>query len=269
MENKKFLNYEDFGAIGDGKHDDIDAIIACHNEANKLGLPVKTNDGATYYVGGADKSAIIKTDVDFGKSKFIIDDRKLEKITSYVFIIASDYEEYEVKIDKLSKNDTHLELPHEGELFVRVFDDNHRLFIRKGLNKNDGTPKSDCFILRADGTIHPSVDWNYDTVTRAIARSCDDKPITVKGGIFTTIANEEESFYRYHQRGFLVARSHVTIEGFEHYVENEGDHGAPYHGFIRSEMAYDLTVKDSIVTPRFIYYTDSRGEPGKAVPMGS
>ena len=269
MKAIKALNYEEVGAVGDGKHDDLEAIIACHDEANKLGLPVKTKDGATYYIGGSKKSAIIKTDVDFGKSKFIIDDRKLEQITSYVFIIASDFEEYEIKIDSLSKNQTHLDIEHEGKLFVRVFDENQPIFIRKGLNKNDGSPKSDCFILDENGAIYPSIDWDYDTITTAVARSCEDKPITVRGGIFTTVANEEPSFYRYHQRGFLIKRSHVTVCDYEHYVENEGDHGAPYHGFMRSEMSYDVTIKDSIVTPRFIYYTESRGEKGKDVPMGS
>ena len=269
MNTKNILNYEQFGAIGDGKHDDFDAIIACHEEANRIGATVKTNDNATYYISGADKSAIINTDVDFGKSKFIIDDRKLEKITSYVFIIASKNPEYEVKIGKLEKTQTHLDIPHEGDLYVRIFDENKNIFIRKGLNVNSGTAKTDCFILREDGSIYPSLDWDYEEVTRAVARSCDDTPITVKGGIFTTIANEEASFYRYHQRGFLVKRSHVTIEGFEHYVENEGDHGAPYHGFIRSEMSYDVVVRDSIVTPRFTYYTVSRGDPNRMVPMGS
>lgn len=265
----KILCYEDFGAVGDGIHDDFDAIIACHDEANRIGASVKTKDAASYYIGGADKSAVIKGNVDFGKSKFIIDDRNLERITSYVFIIDSDYPEYELKLDTLSKKQEKLHVEHEGKLYVRVFDESKNLFIRKGLNVNSGTPQSDCFILLEDGTIYPSLDWDYSTVTRAVARSCEDMPITVRGGIFTTIANEEESFYRYHQRGFLVKRSHVTIEGYEHYVENEGDHGAPYHGFIRSEMAYDLTVKNAIVTPRFIYHTISCGDPNKTVPMGS
>ena len=108
MDTKKILCYEDFGALGDGVTDDFDAIIACHEEANRTGAAVKTKDGAVYYIGGADKSAIIKTDVDFGKSKFIIDDRKLERINSYVFIIASDFDEYEINIDSLSKKQTHL-----------------------------------------------------------------------------------------------------------------------------------------------------------------
>ena len=269
MDTKKILCYEDFGALGDGVTDDFDAIIACHEEANRTGTPVKTKDGAIYYIGGENKSAIINTDVDFGKSKFIIDDRKLEKITSYVFIIASANPEYEIKIDSLSKNQTHLDIPHDGDLYVRIFDDNKSIYIRKGLNVNDGTPQTDCFILREDGSIYPSLDWDYDTVTRAVARSCNDTPITIKGGIFTTIANEQQSFYRYHQRGFLIKRAHVTVESYEHYVENEGDHGAPYHGFIRSEMSYDVLVRDAIVTPRFTYHTISRGDPTKMVPMGS
>lgn len=269
MDIKKTLSYEDFGAIGDGINNDFDAIIACHEEANRTGTPVKTKDGATYYIGGENKSAIINTDVDFGKSKFIIDDRKLEKITSYVFIIASPNPEYEIKIDSLSKNDKYLDIPHEGDLYVRVFDENKNIFIRKGLNVNAGTAKTDCFILRDDGSIYPSLDWDYENVTHAVARSCNELPITVKGGIFTTIANEEESFYRYHQRGILIKRAHVVVEGFEHYVENEKDHGAPYHGFIRSEMSYDVIVRNAIVTPRFTYYTVSRGDPNKLVPMGS
>jgi hypothetical protein len=55
---------------------------------------------------------------------------------------------------------------------------------------------------------------------------------------------------------------------FEHYVEGEGDHGAPYHGFIRSDGAVNLTIKNAKITPRFIYYTASK-IPGKDVSMGS
>ena len=63
---KVYLSYEQFGAVGDGVTDDIEAIIACHAEANRTGTPVKTLDGATYYIGGRRLCATIKTDVDFG-----------------------------------------------------------------------------------------------------------------------------------------------------------------------------------------------------------
>ena len=91
-------------------------------------------------------------------------------------------------------------------------------------------------------------------------------PITIKGGVFITIANHQESFYRYMQRGFRITRANVTICDYCHYVEGELEQGAPYHGFIRSEFAAHLTVKDAIITPRFKYFTDSK-VPGKKVAM--
>ena len=87
---KKYLTYEEFGAVGDGVQDDLPAIVACHEAANREGLPVMAQDGAVYYVGGTALTAVIKTDVDFVTAKFIIDDRKLELITSYVFSVVSD-----------------------------------------------------------------------------------------------------------------------------------------------------------------------------------
>ena len=44
---EKFVSYEQFGAIGDGAHDDFEAIAAAHAYANENGLTVKANAGAT------------------------------------------------------------------------------------------------------------------------------------------------------------------------------------------------------------------------------
>ena len=101
---KTFLTYEEFGAIGNGVNDDFDAIIACHNAANEMRLPVVAKKGATYYIGGSSKTAIVKTSVDFTGAKFIIDDRSLENITSYVFTVLSDYETQKISIDELFEN---------------------------------------------------------------------------------------------------------------------------------------------------------------------
>ncbi len=264
----KYLNYEQFGAVGDGVTSDFDAIIACHEEANKTGTPVKTKDGAIYYIDGRAASAVIKTDVDFGTSKFIIDDRCVEQITSYVFSIESDFEKFDVTLPSLDTNSKTVDIPHEGNIYVKVFDDDKKIFIRKGLNMNNGTPMTDAFLVDEAGNISPSIDWDYKQITRAYAKRIDDKPITIRGGIFTTIANEEASFYRYYQRGFCVTRANVTITDFEHYVENEGEHGAPYHGFIRGNEAVNLTVSNAKITPRFIFYTESK-VPGRPVAMGS
>ena len=265
---KKYLTYEEFGAIGDGVQDDLPAIVACHEAANREGLPVKAKDGAVYYVGGKAITAVIKTDVDFGTAKFIIDDRTLEDIESYVFSIESDYGFEPLQIEKLSRGQKTLDVGKAGSYFVRVYDDTHPVFIRKGLNMNNGIATQDIFLVDAEGNISPSVNFDYPVVTSADMRCTDDAPITVKGGIFTTIANQCESFYTYHQRGIHITRSHVTLCDYQHYVEGEGDHGAPYHGFIRTDFAVDLTIKDAVITPRKIFYTESK-IPGKPVPMGT
>ena len=73
-----YVTYKQFGAKGDGVTNDYDAIVKTHEEANKLGLPVKADPGATYYISHMDpnnpKGALIKTNTDWGDAKFIIDD---------------------------------------------------------------------------------------------------------------------------------------------------------------------------------------------------
>ena len=76
-----FVRYSDFGARGDSKTDDIDAIAATHAFANQHGLPVKADDGFTYFISGKNRTAIIQTNTDFGKASFIIDDSNVENIT--------------------------------------------------------------------------------------------------------------------------------------------------------------------------------------------
>jgi hypothetical protein len=83
------VRYSNFGAKGDGKTDDIDAIAATHAFANLHGLLVKADDGATYYIGGKERTAVIQTDTDFGTAAFIIDDTEVENRNASVFTVSS------------------------------------------------------------------------------------------------------------------------------------------------------------------------------------
>ena len=266
---KEFLTYEEFGAVGNGYTDDFDAIIACHEEANRTGTPVKARDGAKYLLKKI-ATATIKTDVDFGTAEFIIYDVgvPLDQRRASIFCIVSDYEKVKLDITSFRKDQGKLEFEHEGNVFVRIADANHPQFIRKGLNKNAGKPKTDSFIVDDEGNVRNRVNYDYDNITEAYYKCVDDKPITIKGGCFITIANQAESFYNYHARAFSITRANVTVEGMTHLIYGEGEHGAPYSGFICVTETYNVTVKNCLLTPHFIYRTASK-EPGKLVNMGS
>lgn len=74
------ITYESFGAKGDGITNDAEAIRKAHEAANELyektGIcpTVYGSEGAAYYVGNVDPTIVIKTNVDWKHSTFILDD---------------------------------------------------------------------------------------------------------------------------------------------------------------------------------------------------
>ena len=267
-EEKQYVTYEEFGAVGDGKTDDMPAIVACHEYANTHHLDVVARDDAEYYIGGKDISAKIMTNTRWGKARFTIDDRRLENVKVSCFLVVSANKRFPVEIPSLCHNQQTLDLPHEGNLYVRVFSKQRRVYIRKGVNQNNGNDASDCFLLDAAGNILNGINWDYDEITSAYAVSADDEPIVLEGGIFTTIANEWESVYNYHSRNIEVLRSNVTIRELTHYVTGEGDHGAPYSGFLAATECANLTIEDCLLTPHKTYPTAGK-LPGSISYMGS
>lgn len=265
----EYVSYEQFGAIGDGKSDDMPAIVKAHDYANENKLPVKAKDGATYYIGGKDLTAKIKTSVDFGKAKFIIDDTVLENIRGSCFNVESDFESYTPDIKSIKKGQKKVDFPHEGNTYVRVFSERKKIFIRKGLNQNNGTNINDCFTVNPDGDVTVDIDRDISEITKAFAKRTDDEPITIKGGTFITIANQWKSEYKYHSRNFNVTRSNVTLEGVVHNIEGEGETGAPYAGFFTISEAVNVTVRNCLFTPHKTYYTASAQDPNKPVGMGT
>ncbi len=83
-----YVTYEDFGAVGDGKADDLEAIVKTHEYANANSLTVFANETATYYIGGANKTATVKTDTDWSTARFVIDDTNVANRSSWIFNIA-------------------------------------------------------------------------------------------------------------------------------------------------------------------------------------
>ncbi len=264
------VRYSDFGARGDGQTDDIDAIAASHAFANQHGLSVKADEGATYYISGKNRTAVVRTDTDFGTASFIIDDTDVQDRTAHVFLVDSSLQPFNLEgVSSLKRNQEKIEVSLPGPSLINVTNSHIRRYIRFGPNQNDGASQTDIFIVDKEGNVDMDapIIWDFDQITDITALPIDETTLTITGGRFTTIANKAESRYTYYNRGLAIRRSNVLVDGLEHRVTGEGDHGAPYSGFINiSDCAY-VTIQNTILTGRKTYQTI--GSAGVAVSMGS
>jgi len=265
-----FVSYSDFGARGDGKTDDIDPIAAAHAFANQHGLMVKADEGATYYIGGRERTAVIRTHTDFGTAAFIIDDTKVQNRNASIFMVSSSLYPFELEgIASLKRNQEKIDVSLPGTCLVRVTNSHVKRYIRYGLNQNNGSPQTDIFVVDEDGNVDMDapIIWDFDQITDITALPLDEGMLKITGGRFTTIANKAESKYTYYSRNIAIRRSNVLVDGLEHYVTGEGDHGAPYGGFINIRDCSNVTVQNTILTGHKTYRTI--GSAGKPVSMGS
>jgi hypothetical protein len=172
-------------------------------------------------------------------------------------------------ISSLKKNQQKIEQSLPMPSLITVTNANVKRYIRFGLNQNNGASQTDIFVADKNGNLdmNAPIIWDFDQVTDITALPIDEKTLTIAGGRFTTIANKAESKYTYYNRNIAIRRSHVIVKGLEHRVTGEGEHGAPYGGFINiSDCAY-VTVKNTVLTGHKTYVTI--GAAGKPVSMGT
>ena len=266
-----YVTYEDFGAVGDGKADDLEAVVKAHEYANANGLSVFANETATYYIGGANKTAVVMTDTDWSTARFIIDDTNVENRSAWVFNIAPSKGTVNIteKVSPLKIDAENIGTVLEGKSLVVLTDSNVKRYIRKGANQNSGSNQTDVILVDGNGRISPETPliWDFDSITSAVAYPVDTEILTVKGGRFTTLANNAPSEYNYYTRGILVRRSNTVIDGLYHDIENEGKTGAPYSAFVSLSCCADVTVKNSTFTGHKKYVTT--GSAGTSVTMGT
>lgn len=269
-EDTGVVRYSKFGAVGDGVTDDLEAIVRAHQFANQRGLPVKADQGATYFIGGKDKTAVVKTDTDWGTAKFIIDDTAVANRGASVFTVQSSLKPFPLHgISSLKRNQSRINASLPGGCLISVSSSHMRRFIRYGLNQNNGSPQTDVFIVDKDGHVdmNAPILWDFNQITTITAQPIDPARLTITGGRFTTIANAAASQYRYYSRGIEIRRSNVLVDGVEHRITGEGDQGAPYGGFIGINSCASITVRNAILSGRKTYKTI--GAAGKPVSMGS
>ena len=263
--------YSDLGALGDGVSDDVIYIRATHLLANQYGLDVNADDGALYIIGGRAGSAIISTNTDFGNATFMIDDTDVADHSASIFEVKS--QKTPIKIDHISsliKGQKKVNIKLEEGSLVSVNDTTVRRYIRFGLNQNNGKDQTDIFLIDKNGNIDANTPilWDFNAVSEMTCLLIDKKKLTINGGKFITIANQEESEnHPYYSRNILINRSNVEVDNLKHFVKGEGKHGAPYQGFISIKDASDVQVKNCLLTGRKTY--QKIGNAGKLVSRGS
>jgi hypothetical protein len=264
------VTYEAFGAVGDGRTDDLPAICKAHEHANENKLPVRSNPKATYHLGTRALTAVIQTDTDWGASKFIIDDSKgVENNRMALFEVRSQLPPVRLKIDRLARGQVRLDVPVSHDCLVLVENRNRKMYIRRGLNRNAGTGQKEVFILRRNGAIEGGIDWDYDVVTRVIAQPMDPERLVVRGGVFTSIANREkyDNGSNYWGRNIQIRRSNTEMNGVIHRVTGEGEIGQPYAGFLNVQRCANIVLRNCRIDGRKVY--KKIGNAGKPVSMGT
>ena len=266
------VDYEAFGAKGDGVTDDLQAIVDAHAYANAHDLPVRSRRDAAYHLGYRKLTATISTDTDWNTSRFSIDDSDLEKLETHkhaLFEVRSQLPPVDLSLPSLTRDQTKIDLRPERDCYVRVRSLGKRIYVRRGLNPTRGTLPGDCFILRRDGSIEGPIDWQHDEFDTIRAHAIDDHRLTVRGGVFTTFANRmyQERGSNYWSRNIVVRRSNTEIDGLTHYVVGETDVGRPYSGFLSVRECAAVTLRNCFATGHKTYRTIGRAD--KPVSMGT
>ena len=266
----KVVRYEDFGAKGDGKTCDLNALIAAHNYANEHNLPVRANDDANYYISGANKTIIIQTNTDWGKANFTVDDRELENPRAVLFQITSRLQPYTPKgLTTLKRNQEKLDITLPVDSVIRVKNNKKKQYIRRGLNQNPGAAQQDIFCVDKNGKVdmNAPIVWDFDQISSVEAFPIDPDTLTVRGGTFTTIANTNPGKPIYINRNIMVRRSNTVVENVTHRMTGVAETGYPYAGFFNASTCAYVQFKDCILTGQRHY--GHIGSAGKPVRYGT
>lgn len=257
-----YVKYSDFGAAGDGKTNDFYAIKKAHEYANQNGVSVKADRRAKYYIGAVEDYVPVKTNVDWSGAEFIIDDKSADtygKVWWYsVFMLLPDTLPEEIQMPQdysLSAGAQNVGLTFGKDVMLAVFNDQKRDFIRYGYDGDTGWARQEIILVDKNGNVDPStpIQWDYDKVTKMTAYATDDSPVILRGGKFTTIANDDPQSLNYFDRGIKVKRANVTVKNVEHYVVGEGATGSPYNGFFRTEFASNVVFENCVMTGHKYY----------------
>ena len=270
----KTVFYSDFDVKQSENECCMDAMIAAHNYANEKGYKVFADYGAKYYVSSIGKTVTIKTDVEWGNAQITIDDSGVTPNDrgNWIFTIPGNYKTYSIdNMPLLKRGMTNIGITLPQKSIVTVYDANTTHYIRYGGNADNGATMVDNIVVDKNGNVDTDapIMWDFENITSVVIRPIDEKPLTVSGGVITTIANKAPSEYTYYARGILVTRSNTVIDGVTHYVTGEGPTGAPYNGFVSINHCAYVTVRNCVFTGHKTYQSPTTAMGSYDIGMGN
>lgn len=281
MDDKIFVRYEDFGAVGDGVTDDFAAMRRAHEYANEKKLPVRAESGKTYYIGNTGEDIIfVKTSTDWTGATVIFDDRFIgfddPARRRAVIEVKPDYE----PITHGEDSDLVRALNAMGGIkrtaksfpyapgypaMLIPYDTTHKVYIRYGGNANSGQEQHEVILIDEKGNIDKDTPplLDYNNVSYVLEYRVDDEPIVISGGTLITRANCAECSYSAgFSRNIKIFRSNVTVRGLTHKITDEGDRGSCYDGIITPLRMNNLLVEDCVFQAHRFYTDEKRGPDG-------
>ncbi len=251
------VKYSDFGAVGDGKTNDFNALLKTHEFANQCGQKVLADKNFNYYIGlTGGKSIPVKTDVDWGTSTFTIDDTVsgiFDERGNHIFTLTRDEDNKTITLteDEIKQlagtNDPQVLRTYDqnGKLIsgkipwlaskltsgamITLENKNHNDYVRFGGNRNDGQRRIEMIIVDKNGNIDSStpITFDFEDITSLSIIYTDDETITVEGGRFYNICcvvgpeTDYKNVYKSFGRGILVERSNTIIKNVNHKMLKE------------------------------------------------
>ena len=288
--NISVITYEEYGAVGDGRTDDLAAIRAAHNEANKGGQTVLGTKGKTYYISASYNNPVqIMTDVDWRGATFIFDARAITyDNTGNIFEIAQNLTDANVMMgstdpriialnesaengEPVIKGITHgdeqttkLDLGLGYPAMLTVIDSNSRTYIRWGYVDSKGGEQKEVILVDKDGNIDPTTPFllDYEKVTGIRVHKIDVTPVTVQNATIeqpASLINLGPGGYHSYAQGIAITRPHTTLKNIVHVIEGEIMPNAPVK-VDKDGLCYDVTDEGFTYSGGKIYTNNGKTE---------
>lgn len=276
LTNVRAVNYAMFGAIGDGKHDDGRKIKAAHAYANTVEVPVVNLHGNFYL--GETKDILIQTNVDWGATKFHIDERyntrePLFRVTSKLRPIPVKLtgDEKRAFLSSLKPGVSSIpQLAPYSNCLIVITDSNDRIGFRAGSSYRGKVSRmrEELFYVEEHGRIIGDIAWTFADYTFFVAYPLDDTYLTIQGGSFYVSGSDSgDRTVSYVKNGFYIRRSRTIIRN-QWVGLDKGSRDSSMvarSGFYTFSTVYDCLLENIRLVP----WEKERGTKDASVSQGT